>query len=188
MKHILIIDDEIDILRALRRLLLHTPCTSGSTVFELMVEICDSPMAALEKARHTNFDLILSDYRMPEIDGVTLLKEIRKIQPDVSCLIMSAYIDLNGLIAAINELGIQRFISKPWRDYELVATLAQVLAYRDLQQESARLAEEMRAAKKEGNREEIARKRLEAAEPGITKVNWGPDGSVIFNSEYLDEE
>lgn len=188
MSNILIVDDEENILKALRRLLAHTPCSAGGKTFVLEVDICSDPREALRKAAHKAYDVVVSDYRMPGMDGVAFLKEFCKLQPNTARLILSGYADLNGLIAAINEVGILRFIAKPWNDYELIATLAQVLAYQDLQAETARLADERRIERGQISAEEAERRRLEAEEPGITKVNWGPDGSVILDPGLFTDE
>lgn len=188
MSRILIVDDEENILKALRRLLSHTPCSAGGKTFMLEVDVSSDPHEALLKAAHHRYDVVISDYRMPEMDGVAFLKEFCKRQPDAARLILSGYADLNGLIAAINEVGILRFIAKPWNDYELIATLAQVLAYQDLQAETARLAEESRIQRGDVSAEEVERRRLEAEEPGITEVNWGPDGSVILDPDLLRDQ
>ena len=187
MSRVLIVDDDEFILKALRRLLSMTPCTAGEESYKLTVECFSSPEDALEKARHTAYDLVLSDYRMPVMNGVQFLKAFREIQPDAARLILSGYADLNGLIGAINEAGISRFISKPWNDYELVSTLGQVLALRELTLENQRLADQTRLTIGTISAEEIERKRLEAAEPGITQVNWGPDGSVLLDESLLDD-
>ena len=187
MSRILIVDDEENILKALRRLLSHTPCSAAGKTFILEVDISHDPAEALEKASRHTYDLVISDYRMPVMDGVAFLKAFRQLQPDAARLILSGYADLNGLIAAINEVGILRFIAKPWNDYELIATLAQVLAYQELQYETARLAEESRIQRGDISPEEIERRRLEAEEPGITDVNWGPDGSVILDPDLLKD-
>ena len=188
MSRILIVDDDEAILKALRRLLSMTPCTAGEETYKLTVDIFNAPQDALEKARHTAYDLVLSDYRMPGMNGVQFLKAFREIQPDAARLILSGYADLNGLIGAINEAGISRFISKPWHDYELVSTLGQVLALRALTMENQRLADATRLLMGTISAEEIERKRLEAAEPGITQVNWGPDGSVLLDESLLDRD
>ena len=187
MSRILIVDDEESILKALRRLLYMTPCMAGEKSFKLNVDIFSSPVEALEKAKYTAYDLVLSDYRMPVMNGVQFLKAFREIQPDAVRLILSGYADLNGLIAAINEAGISRFISKPWNDYELVSAIGQALALRELTLENLRLADQARLANGTISAEEIERKRLEEVEPGITHVNWGPDGSVVLDESLFDE-
>ena len=188
MTRILIVDDEEPILKSLRRLLTLTPCTVGSTNFKITVDCFSSPAEALQKAKHTAYGLVISDYRMPGMNGVEFLKEFRKIQPHTPRLILSGYADLNGLIKAINEAEIIRFISKPWNDYELVATLGQILAMHELTLENQRLADQVRLAAGTISAEEIERKRLESETPGITQVTWGPDGSVLLDESLFDEE
>ena len=187
MSRILIVDDDVAILKSLRRLLTITPCTAGTASFKLTIDTYASPQEALEKAAGIPYDLVLSDYRMPQINGVEFLKAFRTIQPDAARLILSGYADLNGLIGAINEAGISRFVSKPWNDYELVSTLGQVLALRELTLENQRLADQARLSMGTISAEEIERRCLEAAEPGITQVNWGPDGSVLLDPSLLDD-
>lgn len=187
MTRILIVDDDESILKALRRLLLLTPCTICDVSQKLQVDFFSSPHDALEKARSTAYALVLSDYRMPLMNGVQFLKAFREIQPDAARLILSGYADLNGLIGAINEAGICRFISKPWNDYELIATLGQVLTLRELTLENQRLADQVRLEAGAISAEEVERKRLEQIEPGITQVTWGPDGSVLLDESLLDD-
>lgn len=186
MSRILIVNDEVAILHALKRLLRAVPCAYGNSVYPLNVEIFDSPAAALERAAHTPFDLVLTDYRMPAMDGVELLRQIRLIQPEAARLILSGYADLNVLVSAINEVEIYRFIAKPWNDYELVAAIGQALHNRDLMLDNRKLADQARFEKGLMSPEALEAKRLEALEPGITKVNWGPDGSVVLDPEFQD--
>jgi two-component system probable response regulator PhcQ len=186
MRRILIVDDDEDILRALRRMLSQTPCMIGKESVRLAADYFSSPEEALNKARHTAYALVLSDYRMPAMNGVQFLKAFREIQPDVPRLIISGYADLNGLIDAINEAGISRFIAKPWNDDELLSAFGELLTQNQLTQENQRLADQARLAQGTITAEEIERKRLEASEPGITQVNWGPDGSVLLDESLLD--
>ena len=183
MNRILLVDDEPSILKALRRVLSLVPCTYDNVTFKLQVDMAESGAEALEKLRHTAYELIVSDYRMPEMDGVTFLKQARQIQPDAARIILSGYADLNSVLAAINEAQIVRFLSKPWNDYELVSAIGQALAYRALLIENQRLADLVRLQRGQVTEEELERKRLESEEPGITRVHWGPDGSVILDDE-----
>lgn len=186
MSRILILDDEEPILRSLQRLLRAVPCRSGDVTFPIETELFTDPQAALEKARHTGFDLFMTDYRMPKMDGIEFLRQVKAIQPDSSRVILSGYADLNALMRAVNEVGIERFIAKPWNDYELITALAQCLSARALTLENRRLADLARLAAGNMSAEDVERIRLEAMEPGITQVNWGPDGSVILDPEFQD--
>jgi len=188
MPRIMLIDDEPGIINALRRLLHNTPVSCNGKHYPLQIEAYSAPLDALARLNEVRFDLLLADFRMPELNGVQFLARAREVQPGAVRLILSGYADLNGLIGAINEAAIYRFISKPWNDYELVTALGEALAHRDLQEENRRLADQARATRGELSAEELALMELEAATPGITRVNWGPDGSVILADDRADEE
>jgi len=184
MSRIMIVDDEESILNALRRVLRLAPCVCGNKTFSLEVETFSSPVAALEQARHQSYDLFISDFRMPEMDGVEFLKGSKALQPDAARLILSGYADLNALLRAVNEVGIERFIAKPWNDYELMSAIGQALAHRELLLENRELANLVRLEMGDKTPEQMEAERLEAIEPGITEVNWGPDGSVLLDAEF----
>ena len=181
MYRLMLVDDEENILRALRRVL----TASDESGNQFTVEIFSSPIAALQRADEAKFDLVLSDYRMPEMDGVQFLRQIREKQPDAARLVLSGYADLEGIISAINEAQIFRFIPKPWHDAELRVTLAQALAYHALQTENRLLADRVRQQQGKLSRQEMELRRLEHENPGITKVNWGPNGEVLLDEDAL---
>jgi response regulator RpfG family c-di-GMP phosphodiesterase len=168
----------------LKRLLRIAPCTYGNKTFSLEVEAFSSPVAALVRARQEDFDLFISDFRMPEMDGIEFLKGSKALQPDAARLILSGYADLNALVRAVNEVGIERFIGKPWNDYDLMSAIGQALAHRELLLENRELANLVRLEMGDKTPEQIETERLEGIEPGITAVNWGPDGSVLLDPEF----
>lgn len=180
MSRIMLVDDEKNILSALRRVLMTGDRIEGETE-EVTVELFDTPAEALKRAEVIAFDLVVSDYRMPAMGGVEFLKAFRKIQPGAARIILSGYADLAGLMGAINEAEIFRFINKPWNDYDLRFAISQALSYRRLLIENQRLADLVRLQQGQLTKQEMALKRLEEESPGITKVNWGPDGSVILD-------
>jgi DNA-binding NtrC family response regulator len=174
MYSILLVDDEENILKALRRVLGRRK--------DWEIETYTRAEEALRRMRIKNFELVLSDYRMPGMDGVQFLSQVKQLQPETMRLIISGHTDLDALLGAINEASIYQFISKPWNDYELVATLEQALNYRDRLVENRRLADQVRGQQQQLDQQQAALKELEAKYPGITKVDRAPDGSV-----YLDE-
>lgn len=182
MYRIMLVDDEENILSSLRRVLAAYDFRELDHP-KIEVEVFTSPQEALSRANGTAFDLVISDYRMPAMSGVEFLKAFKQLQPDAVRLILSGQTDLGGLLAAINEAQIYRFISKPWDGYDLVATVAQALQHRDLQLENQRLADMVRVQQGKITRQELELKRLEEETPGITHVKWGPDGSVIIDDE-----
>lgn len=177
MSRLMIVDDESGILNALRRLLLSVPCSYGCLTYTLEVETCTTPAAALERAREQAFDLFLADYRMPGMNGVEFLAEVRQIQPDAARLIISGYADLNAFVEAVNGADIYRFLSKPWNDYVLVSAIAQALNYRELMLENRQLAELAHVTPGTAAGREAPR----ASE--TQKVRWGADGSAIIDGE-----
>jgi response regulator RpfG family c-di-GMP phosphodiesterase len=118
------------------------------------------------------------------MDGIEFLKAAKEIQPDAARLILSGYADLNALVRAVNEVGIERFIGKPWNDYDLMSAIGQALAHRELLLENRQLANLVRLEMGDISPEQIEAERLELIEPGITEVNWGPDGSVVIDPEF----
>jgi len=118
---------------------------------------------------------------MPEMNGVELLSKLRVLQPDCARVVLSGYTDLNGLIGAINEARIDRFIAKPWNDFELTSALAQILEIRALRLENEALANLARRERGQMSAAELELQRLERLEPGLTRVQWGPDGSVMMD-------
>ena len=175
MWRILAVDDEENILKAVKRSLISL---NGQ---KLQIDTYTSPIDAIRRAQDgIPFDLVLSDYRMPEMNGVAFLKEFKKIQPDAMRIILSGYADLAALIDAINEVGIYRFIPKPWNDYDVVQAAEQAIAHRRLLLENRRLADLVRLQRGRITRQELEFRRIEEETPGITKVKWGPDGEVIL--------
>lgn len=184
MYRIMLVDDEENILNALRRVLAGDHGHEGEA-YKLTVETFSVPQDALKRAEDVAFDLVVSDFRMPLMNGVEFLKALRKIQPNAARIILSGYADLEGLVGAINEAQIFRFINKPWNDFDLKSAIGQALDYRGLLLENQRLADQVRVQQGQLSKQEMALKRLEEENPGITKVNWGPDGSVMIDEEDM---
>ncbi len=173
MKRFLLVDDEINVLNALQRTLRQR---IGSS--ELTIEILTDPVEALERIGETAFDLVISDYRMPIMNGIEFLKAVKKIQPDAVRLMLSAYSEFNAVVDAVNEAEVFRYIAKPWQADDLEEIIRLALVRREQVLEDKRLADEVRVQRGVMTPQELEIKRLESEEPGITKVNWGPDGSV----------
>jgi DNA-binding NtrC family response regulator len=173
MKRILLLDDEINVLNALQRTL--RQCFPGD---ELRIESFTDPEQALLRSGEIPFDVVISDYRMPAMNGVDFLRMIKGIQPDAVRLVLSASTEFNTVMQAVNQAEVFRYIAKPWQADELTRTLELAFARRDQTREEHRLADEARAKRGELSQQELEARRLEAEEPGITKVNWGKDGSV----------
>ncbi|WP_035056502.1 response regulator [Andreprevotia chitinilytica] len=182
MTRILLVDDEPNILSSLKRTL-NTRDEFDGTSPGYEIHTFNEPRAALVASESQQFDLVISDYRMPDMDGVAFLTDFRYLQPDCIRIILSGQADLTALLRAINDVEIYRFLSKPWNDFELRSTVSGALRFRTLQLENQRMADELRQIRAQANRQEEELRRIEAESPGITQVNWGDDGSVRLDED-----
>lgn len=101
---VLCVDDEPNILRSLQWLL--------TKKFD--VSIASSGQDALALVKENDFDVIISDQRMPGITGAEFLREVRKISPRSMRMLLTGYSDMQAILRSINEGEIYRFIRKPW--------------------------------------------------------------------------
>ncbi|MCK9379477.1 MAG: response regulator [Sulfuritalea sp.] len=137
---VMIVDDEASIVNAVRRELSTPPL--GHYRYE--VEGFTEPAAALERAKTKKFDAVISDYRMPGMDGLEFLKALAALQPECARLVLSGQTDMDSLIRMVNETHIYRFIPKPWHDHFLKSSLSQAIAYAGVVTENKRLADLVR--------------------------------------------
>jgi two-component system probable response regulator PhcQ len=179
MSNLLILDDEPNVLSALRRMFMNASLVPA--IPDPHVVTFTSPHDAIEYVRHHDVDVVISDYRMPDMDGVTFLTMVKKLKPDVARMMLSAFTDLDGIVRAINDAGIFRFVAKPWTDADLRASIVQVLEHRALLLENRRLADELRRRNGVISRQQQELDRLEAETPGITRVRWTEDGGVMLD-------
>jgi response regulator RpfG family c-di-GMP phosphodiesterase len=178
MAKILIVDDESGVLNALRRMCLNPMI--APMIADPHVTAFSSPLQAIDYLRDHPVDLVISDYRMPEMDGASFLTAVKELQPDSARMILSAYSDMDGIVRAINDAGIFRFVSKPWSDVDLRVSIVQVLEHRALLLENRQLANEVRMQRGVISRQQAELERLEAESPGITRVRWTEDGGVLL--------
>jgi YesN/AraC family two-component response regulator len=175
-RRLMLVDDEPNVLRALDRAL-HVRLLAD----DVGIETFSDPRVALARASTVAFDLAVADFRMPRMNGVQFLATLRGIQPDTVRVILSASRDFDAVQHAINEAEILRYLCKPWTSDELEAVVRGAFARRDALIADRRLADVTRLVRGELSSEEVERRRLEELEPGITRVNWAPDGSVLLD-------
>ncbi|MFC1586545.1 response regulator [Fibrobacterota bacterium] len=98
--------------------------TSISSFLELETDYqvmkFNTAVKALEYIKDNEVGLIISDYLMPEMDGISFLGEARKIKPEVPRIILTGYADKENAIKAINEIGLFQYIEKPWDNNDLL--------------------------------------------------------------------
>ena len=127
---VLFVDDEVNILKALQRLLRNEP---------MQVLTASRPQEAIDLLESTPAQVVVSDQRMPDMSGVDLLSTIRERHPDMVRMMLTGYTEMDIAVEAINKGEIYRLITKPWNDDELKATLRQAFDHYDLKGEIKRL-------------------------------------------------
>ncbi len=123
---VLFVDDERDILNSLKRLFNSEPyqCLFAQGGYEAL--------SLLERKR---VDVIITDLKMPEIDGLKLLKQVQKEYPDVIRLVLSVHADKNSVLNAVNIGRVYRFVVKPWDNKEIMMIVRHAIEMAKLQEE-----------------------------------------------------
>lgn len=127
---LLFVDDERNILSSLRRLFRPLGYT---------IHVAESGAEGLKILAEHPIDLIISDMRMPEMDGAQFLAEATKRHPDVVRILLTGFADLGSTVDAINKGKIYSYLSKPWEDTEITLTVRQALKTKRLEREKQQL-------------------------------------------------
>lgn len=105
---VLCIDDEARILRALKALFR-----------DMEVYTTTDPAEAIRLAAEKDMDVIVCDQRMPKMQGIEVLREIRLAHPRAMRVLLTGYADLNAVLGSVNEGEVFRYVNKPWDNTEL---------------------------------------------------------------------
>ena len=132
--NILLVDDEEDNLALLYRTL------RGA----YNLEKTTSPLHALEILKEKHFELVISDHKMPEMDGVEFLKHVQVHYPSTMRILLTAYSDANILIDAINYAKIYRYVKKPFNPEELQLIVSSALEYYQLKYDNDKLINDLK--------------------------------------------
>jgi len=127
---ILCVDDESNILASLRRLFK----MAGHTV-----STAENAEKALEMLGRESFDVLVSDMRMPGTDGVALLGKVRASWPETMRILLTGHADISSAVKAINSGEVYRYLTKPWNDDELLATVSEAMEYATVRRDRERL-------------------------------------------------
>lgn len=155
---VLVVDDEPQVASALRRLLRREGFGG---------EVAHNGAEALEKLKTFPPDVVLSDFRMPGMNGCELLKHVKQLHPLALRLIISGHADFKAVAASIAEGEFCRFVNKPWDDAELVAYLLGLLRGRDVM---ARLYQPFQSPR-----------------PGVTAETIQTDASLVVKVELTEQ-
>jgi diguanylate cyclase (GGDEF)-like protein len=123
-RRIVFVDDEERVLKALQRAFIQEP-------YEVLT--FNSPVTALQEMPEAGAAVVVSDQRMPGMEGIPFLKAVARRWPDSVRIILTGYMDLGLVVSAINEGRIYYFLQKPWNDGELRETIVRAMEqYRTL--------------------------------------------------------
>lgn len=138
---LLLVDDEVNIINSLKRIFVPLnyrvlSATTGQEALDLL-ETDDE------------IDIIISDMRMPEMDGATFLKKAADKWPEINRLLLTGYADINSAIAAINNGQIDYYLHKPWQPHELEHIIENLMEQRKLKESNRLLQIELAERNKE---------------------------------------
>ena len=142
-------------------------------------------------------DIVISDFLMPDMNGLEFLAEVNKLYPEVSKILLTGYADKENAIKAINEIGLYRYIEKPWNNDDLIINIKNGIERSYLLSELRKKISELEIAKKElekysHNLEQIVEERTADLRQSNAKlsgiVNYCADGIVILNEDGIIEQ
>ena len=166
MPRIMLVDDERNVLSSLQRTIHGMPAHTFDGA--VIVETFNKPELALERAAECEFDLVISDWRMPGMNGITFLNELIQIQPTIARLVLSGYGDFLSEVTAIKRIKIFHFINKPWNNLELRTLLRQALENRrELMATDTRSDVELR---EDSRLTELELKRIDVEQPKFGQI------------------
>lgn len=165
---ILFVDDEQHIVETLKSLFRNIynvfTATSGSE--------------ALGIIKNNQIHAIISDQRMPEMEGIDLLREVKKLAPNTVRIMLTGYSDLAAIIGSINEGEIYRYIYKPWNNKDLRNTVSQAAEV------GLRLAAEFPIAQ---DSDESIAENIKAAKTGILVINDDHNTFLIVKEMFKEK-
>ncbi|HHN64378.1 MAG TPA: response regulator [Nitrospirae bacterium] len=133
---ILCVDDEGNVLKSLKRVFLDDD-------YEILTASSGEEGIEILKNKQP-VQVVISDYRMPGMDGVEFLRTVYDNWPDTVRIVLSGYADTGSVVEAINEGQIYKFIPKPWNDDDLRVTVTNALEKYFLQKHNRKLAKELK--------------------------------------------
>lgn len=170
--HILIVDDEPYVISALVRVLDDEPYRiSGASGGE----------EALQLMREKPFKVVISDEKMPGMDGADFLTRVKELHPGTVRMMLTGHASVDSAMRAVNRGEIYRFFSKPWNETELRLALRHAVEKYDLEQENRRLLQTVRRQSEE-------LKYLERNFPGISEIKRDSRGAIEIESDFSGEE
>ncbi|MGD8983778.1 MAG: response regulator [Desulfobacteraceae bacterium] len=137
-QRILIIDDEVDMLMLLRMII------EDNTDYG--VETTNSPTEGIKLFSEEDYDLVITDLKMPGLDGMDIFDEFKELKPDVPVIIITAYGSMETSDEALRK-GVAEFITKPFRKDSILFTIRRVLELASVRRENLELKKRLEKEK-----------------------------------------
>lgn len=132
---ILIIDDEPDMLKLLSMII------REKSPYE--VTTTNNPVEAVELAKKGGFDLVISDLKMPGLDGIEIIEAVKRLDEDTPVVIITAYGTVESASEAMLKGGFD-FITKPFRKEQILFTIDKALKWLKVQKENKALKDQLK--------------------------------------------
>ncbi len=174
-RRILLVDDEPDILDVCQRILE----TDG-----YQVETAPSGATALEQVKRQPFDLLVTDIKMPGMDGLELVQAVKQVAPYLPCVIMTGFSTMDTTLKAL-KLGVEEYVIKPFAPEELTIAIGKALEKTNLYQQ----VQELRSQVADQSREHHSAAGANHAAPGerlTSKARWFYDEMKHSGVDYND--
>ena len=188
-KNILVVDDDVIVTSALKTFFK----VEGINNFVTF----NNPVEAVEYLQSNKPCIIISDFMMPQMNGLEFLKEAKKLYPDVSMILLTGYADKENAIRAINEVGLYRYIEKPWDNDELLINIKNGIERSYLIEKLNEKVAELEVANKKledysANLEKLVAERTKSLEIANLKLSGiienCADGIVLLDGDGKIEE
>lgn len=168
---ILIVDDEPNVISALQR-----------TLFDEQYDIstATSGEEALNLLATCKVKLVISDERMPGMDGAELLSIIKVRYPETVRIMLTGYASIDAAMKAVNSGEVYRFFVKPWNDLELTMAIKSAIEKFDLEAENRRLLTTIR-------NQAVELKVMERRHAGISRLEKDKFGNLLI-PDFSEEE
>lgn len=157
----------------------------------------NDPLEAVEFLKLEKPDLIISDFLMPEMNGFEFLSVAKKLYPDVSMILLTGYADKENAIRAINEIGLYKYIEKPWDNDDLIMNLQNGIERSHLLSQLKEKIEELEKAKAQLEKyshslEELVAEKTASLVQTNSKlsgiINYCADGIIIIDENGKIEQ
>lgn len=156
------------------------------------VNCFNNPLDAVEFLKNNQPDIIISDFLMPEMNGLEFLRKAKELYPEVSMILLTGYADKENAIKAINEIGLYKYIEKPWDNDDLLFNIRNGIERSHLLSDLRDKIKQLEEAKKQlelysNNLEKLVAERTADLTLANSKlsgiINYCADGIIIIDSE-----